>query len=412
MLSRFWRRGAAATAGRSGTASASRNGTASANRNGITVVSKKESSSSLFSGGLQNSCKDQTISQDIFTRKYSVYVDSHLDSLETERKKTLHRKNRSREFDTLGTWDTRLDVQINETASMKTGTVVPDIDLNLIGTFTNQGRRTYQEDRFVVKRLQPDLVYCAVFDGHGGSKCAEYCQDHFHTYITHFLARETSISKVLEKSFYEVNKSFDRWFNSKKEHKNLQFSSGTTATVCLIQDNYMMYIGHCGDSRAILYRDNKARRLTRDHCATDPDEKKRIIDVGGNVTSDSIGRCLVNGRLCMSRSIGDLELKHQGVTCQPDIKQVKIKHGKDGFLVLTTDGINFVMQDQEVVDCINRCENAAEGAARLVDQALLYCCEDNATAIVIPFGSWGKGDTNSSMFYSFGRSMIGSSRFG
>ena len=25
-------------------------------------------------------------------------------------------------------------------------------------------------------------------------------------------------------------------------------------------------------------------------------------------------------------------------------------------------------QDQEVVDCINRCENASEGAARLVDQ--------------------------------------------
>ena len=23
-------------------------------------------------------------------------------------------------------------------------------------------------------------------------------------------------------------------------------------------------------------------------------------------------------------------------------------------------------------------------------QALLYCCEDNATAIIIPFGSWGK----------------------
>ena len=45
-------------------------------------------------------------------------------------------------------------------------------------------------------------------------------------------------------------------------------------------------------------------------------------------------------------------------------------------------------------------------------QALLYCCEDNATAVVVPFGSWGKGDISTSMFYSFGRSMIGSSRFG
>ena len=33
----------------------------------------------------------------------------------------------------------RLDVQIDETASLKTGTVVPDIDITNIGTATNQG---------------------------------------------------------------------------------------------------------------------------------------------------------------------------------------------------------------------------------------------------------------------------------
>lgn len=315
-------------------------------------------------------------------------------------------------MDTLGTWDTRLAVQIDEEASIKTGTVVPDIDAKMIGTFTSQGRRTYQEDRHVVKKLRPDLLYLAIFDGHGGSRCAEYCAEHFEAYLTHFLARESSLSQVLLKSFVEVNRSFERWFTSKRAHTPLKFSSGSTATVCLLQDNYMLHIGHVGDSRAILCRENTARRLTRDHCPSDPEEKKRILEAGGIVTADSIGRSLVNNRLCMSRSIGDLELKDQGVVPIPDIKQVKIKHGKDGFLVLTSDGINFVMQDQEVVDCISRCESAAEGAARLVDQALLYCCEDNATAIVVPFGSWGKGDTSTSMFYSFGRSMIGSSRFG
>ena len=41
----------------------------------------------------------------------------------------------------LGTWDTRIDVQIDEDASLKTGTIVPDIDLKMIGTFTNQGEQ-------------------------------------------------------------------------------------------------------------------------------------------------------------------------------------------------------------------------------------------------------------------------------
>jgi hypothetical protein len=31
---------------------------------------------------------------------------------------------------------------------------------------------------------------------------------------------------------------------------------GSTATVCLVQDNYMLHIGHVGDSRAILCREN------------------------------------------------------------------------------------------------------------------------------------------------------------
>ena len=50
------------------------------------------------------------------------------------------------------------------------------------------------------------------------------------------------------------------------------------------------------------------------------------------------------------------------------MRSVRIKHGKDQFLAFTSDGINFVMRDEEVVDCINKCEGAKEGAARLVDQ--------------------------------------------
>lgn len=64
----------------------------------------------------------------------------------------------SEEFDTLGTWDTRLHVQIDETASIKAGTVVPDIDLKMIGTFTNQGRRTYQAGVYIHCFLSPSGV--------------------------------------------------------------------------------------------------------------------------------------------------------------------------------------------------------------------------------------------------------------
>lgn len=43
---------------------------------------------------------------------------------------------------------------------------------------------------------------------------------------------------------------------------------GTTATVTLLHNNVDLYLGHVGDSRAMLCRNGKARRLTTDHCPT------------------------------------------------------------------------------------------------------------------------------------------------
>jgi len=340
---------------------------------------------------------------------FSVHSDSHLDALDRRKRSASHR---SKEFDTLGTWDTRLNVQIDEQAMLRTGHVVPHIDAAMVGVAEDVGRRTYQEDRHTVSQLRPDLLYLAVFDGHGGNLCADYCQEHFERHILHHLDREADLLVVLDKAFHDVNRSFERWYNSRREHLSRPASSGSTALVCLVQDNHLLHLAHCGDSRAILSRDNMARSLTKDHCASDPEEAARIKGSGGRVISDSIGRTLVNNRLAMSRSIGDLELKRFGVTARPELRTVRIKHGKDQFLALTSDGVNFVMQDQEVVDCINRCESSKEGAVRLVDQALLYSCEDNATAVVVPLGSWGKCDATTGMFHcSFGRNMCNTSRF-
>ena len=337
----------------------------------------------------------------------SVHQDSYIDAIESKK-----RARKSAEFDTLGTWDTRLNVKIDEDATLRTGHIVPSIEADMVGRATHLGRRNYQEDRYCVQQLRPDLLYLAVFDGHGGEECAEYCSQNFHSHLLHHLDREDDLGLVLEKSFHDVNRSYDRWYHGKKEHLNRATSSGSTATVCLLQDNLNLHIGHCGDSRALLCREGQARPLTRDHCPSDAAEARRIKEAGGTIVADSIGRTMVNGRLCMTRSIGDLELKEFGVTAVPEVKSVRIRHGKDQFLVVFSDGVSWVMQDNEVVEAITKCEDAQDAATRLVDHALLYSCQDNATALVLPLGSWGKGEGTSGMFYSFGRAMSNSSRFG
>jgi len=127
-----------------------------------------------------------------------------------------------------------------------------------------------------------------------------------------------------------------------------------------------------------------------------------------------VGGLRVNRRLAMTRSIGDFDLKECGVIAEPEVKQMNLKHGKDRYLVLVTDGISFVMSDEEIGAVVSRCEKPHEAAEKLVDQALLHSSEDNVTALVVPFGAWGMSDPSdghASVIYGIGRNLAGSARF-
>ena len=66
----------------------------------------------------------------------------------------------------------------------------------------------------------------------------------------------------------------------------------------------------------------------------------------------------------MSRAIGDIELKPFGVVSTPDITRRNLKHGKDKFLALITDGIATALSDQEIIDCIVDCGDVHHAASR------------------------------------------------
>lgn len=50
----------------------------------------------------------------------------------------------------------------------------------------------------------------------------------------------------------------------------------------------------------------------------------RIQKFGGFVTWNSLGEAYVNGRLAMTRSIGDFHLKSSGVIAEPDTRRVTV----------------------------------------------------------------------------------------
>lgn len=60
----------------------------------------------------------------------------------------LEHRNEPENFDTLGTWDNRIDLPLLLQASIKHGKPIPKISVENVGTASVIGRRTTNEDRF------------------------------------------------------------------------------------------------------------------------------------------------------------------------------------------------------------------------------------------------------------------------
>ena len=57
-------------------------------------------------------------------------------------------RNEPENFDTLGTWDNRIDLPLLLQASIKHGKPIPKISIENVGTASVIGRRTTNEDRY------------------------------------------------------------------------------------------------------------------------------------------------------------------------------------------------------------------------------------------------------------------------
>ncbi|XP_070545302.1 protein phosphatase Mn(2+)-dependent 1K-like [Ptychodera flava] len=314
------------------------------------------------------------------------------------------RNRRGVNFDTFGTWDNRIELPILMQQSIEHGKPIPKVSLEHVGEASLLGRRKANEDRIRTEELLPNLLYFAIFDGHAGCITADYASVHLERHIKYWLDQEDDLEIVLKQSFIDLNNMFARHMHFEYDDPEL-YVTGSTATVCLLRDGIELVVASVGDSRAILCRKGVAKRLTRDHEPEDPEEAVRIKAHDGFISWNSLGTALVNGSLTMTRSFGDLPLKRYGVTAEPETKSLKISHSRDSFVVLTTDGVNFVMNDQEVCDTISQAHDPSEAAHRLADQALQYGSDDNASVVVIPLGQWGK--TRNPAMYSFTRNIVG-----
>jgi len=253
--------------------------------------------------------------------------------------------------------------------------------------WSEKGGRPYQEDRFDMcqgKGAEDSSVY-GVFDGHGGSRAAQFCKQHMLSHVVEHPAFSDDPSSSLRHSFAQTDGEFSRMA------RDNNLTDGTTAIVAAIHDGRVI-VANAGDSRGILVKKGgKVEPLSQDHKPSRQDEMVRIRELGGRVIY--WGRWRVQGVLAVSRAIGDVNLKPY-VTADPELVEVEIG-SDDAYVVLASDGLWDVMTNEDVAKFVVRSREFKDVARALCYEAMLLGSADNITCLVVNLKSSISGHVSS-----------------
>ncbi|XP_073035471.1 probable protein phosphatase 2C 14 isoform X1 [Primulina eburnea] len=232
-----------------------------------------------------------------------------------------------------------------------------------VAVFSVKGKKKFMEDAHrIVSSLSDKKGFFGVYDGHGGSKAAEFVAENLHLKIFEMLENSSDKNAKLEamKAGY---------LRTDEEFLKQDFSSGACCVTALIEGEEMV-ISNLGDCRAVLCRGGIAEVLTTDHTPAREDERQRIEDKGGYVVFHR-GSWRVHGMLAVSRSIGDAHLKNW-VVAEPDTKVVALSPDME-YLVLASDGLWEEVGNQEAVDVVLQACSANKNVMKS-PQEIVHCC--------------------------------------
>ncbi|CAI0465225.1 unnamed protein product [Linum tenue] len=225
-----------------------------------------------------------------------------------------------------------------------------------------------------------------LFDGHNGCAAAIYTKENLLNNVIAAIPQDlnreewlAALPRALVAGFVKTDKEFQVRGQP----------SGTTVTFVIIE-GWVVTVASVGDSRCILESaEGDLYYLSADHrLDCNEEERNRITASGGEVGRLNTGggaeigplRCWPGG-LCLSRSIGDLDVGEYIVPV-PYVKQVKLSTG-GGRLIIASDGVWDAVSAETSLEC---CRGMAPDAAasQIVKEAVHpKGIRDDTTCIVV-----------------------------
>ena len=249
-----------------------------------------------------------------------------------------------------------------------------------VGSYSQAGKSEdgftkVNQDSFLVLQSEYNLkdfnIFC-VMDGHGtnGHLVSRYLMKYINLFFKNNKKmnasnqNEDSIYHRLKKSDYHILRRLFRHAERdlhKKSKIDANFSGTTCVMVAQIGDRFIC--ANIGDSRAIMIKTgNEIVPLSIDQKPDDPEESKRIVQNGGEISQyeengEKSGpyRIWKKGEvypgIAMSRSVGDFIATSLGVV--PEAKFIEEKIDQDcKFIVVASDGIWEFLDNKRVGEIV------------------------------------------------------------
>ena len=208
-----------------------------------------------------------------------------------------------------------------------------------------------------------------VADGIGGHLGGKIASKIAVTNISHSLSKYIkSPAWVIQKAIEKANRDI---IMSANKSSNL-YGMGTTVVLALRYDN-KIYIGHVGDSRAYLLRDNMITQITNDHSLVN--DLVKIEEISAEEAREHRLRHII------TKSLGTKEI------IEADITSLSLKGGD--YFLLCTDGLTDMLNNEDIKTIIQRNKDPNKICDQLVRSANDRGGHDNITVIVLYFNHSG-----------------------
>jgi len=254
------------------------------------------------------------------------------------------------------------------------------------GSFATCGRRESMEDtHFLLPEFckEKDIHIFGIFDGHRGAAAAEFSARALPAFLQ--MSGSTKGPKqALTEAFLKTDVAFREelaFQNNAKRILQKNWHPGCTAVAALIVGS-ILFVGNAGDCRAILCRSGHPCSLTKDHVASDPAERARIMNEGIEVKWQVDTWRVGAAALQVTRSIGDDDLK-PAVTAEPEISETLLS-SEDEYLVMASDGLWDVLSNEDVISIIrDTVKDPGMCSKRLASEAAERGSKDNISVIIV-----------------------------